>query len=326
MHRAVLVLLLLAAVVLAGPAPGADGAELWQALRWGEDPGIPGAPTDGSGQTTPNENEMTVLAAATSSSVEVRLAKSHSALDLKNSAFDDCTTWFGLRFVGSPTARNHSWCISTTIRGDGTAQAGSDSSGRAWGESYQLIRVTGDHQNLCGGALAVKCGTGAHPPLPLPEEFLSSEGEPGPAAAEDGFDVARSESSRGNGETCRIEVEVRAGAAGLAGGTSGQAWTKTSASLGITIEMRGRCTIAGMEVEDRFVLTGAPDDPTEVIDTPQDDAEEDGAAKAPADEPDDGGPAEEGEEDAAPGAGEPGKDPGSEEQAPTEAPDVESGK
>jgi len=258
MVRVLFILFLLTGTALASP-----GHASWKAEYWGENPAASQLP-----EKDADRNGVTVIAAATASYVDAYLTTAIDVSDQEESNDDESTAWFRLKFVGSPNATEHHWRIHTDIVGTGQAEAYSCFEASSWGESLQVVTITGDNENLGGGHLAVRANAKAGLSIVIPKSLKSIFTKSSRARALDKFTASFPKDSFGQGKSCAIQVDNSVEASGAACSVIQTSSFWIRAQIDAEIEMVGFCRFAGINVKDRFRLLSDDDDETKAAVTP----------------------------------------------------------
>lgn len=289
MLRVSLIVLLLAGAVCAEPEPDSAvrKAGSWKATCWGTAPTASKLPEGFNERKKATRNEMFVFAGATASLVDANLTTSLTEKDQKAKDDDSSTAWFGLAFAGSGRATDHTWSITTTIKGSGTAHAYSNGESSTWSESLQLIQISGDNTNTGGGQLAVEANEQLTLSISLPKTVRITFPKSSRTFKSDSFTESNTVTTSGSGKCCRIRVKSTAEAKGQATSIVSTASTWILASMDAEITMEGTAKIFGIPVVDRFCLTDDPDDKTAAAVTPPTGGCERGGNEAPTDSPTD---------------------------------------
>jgi hypothetical protein len=213
------------------------------------------------------------------------------------------TAWYSLVFSGASEATNHTWRISTRIRGGGMAEAAASLDGGSWGEAVLAIQFSGDHDDAASGQLVVEDSGGAQVSLAAPANLRITLEKTARMVGVDTFRTDRPRTTVGTGRCCRVRVDTAAEAKVSAKSIAGLASVSLGGLLRADLEMTGTCVVRGVRIEDRFRVTTAPADFWGATVSPPEGGFERGEASPP-DEPTDeersGAPASGDEEAAAP--------------------------
>jgi len=239
--RTLLTLLLLAVPVIAGPGS-------WKAIRYGADETEPGTP----GKVTGNAMMMEVIAHAVYTGVSAMAMTDPLSANEDGTGSASDTVWYEMRFVGDSGATNLSWSIESSIRGQGDALADVCIQGSAWGESIEVISVTGDNTNSGVGQLAVTDSGSTKISLSAPPRVTVSLTQTMRSEGSDNYVVKKLKKTTGPGGKCRIRVETDAKAQAVARTIIGHASVSLIGYLHVDLEMKGICTFGSIRITDTF--------------------------------------------------------------------------
>jgi len=231
---------------------------VWKVIRFGPDPTV-AAP---AGTAAGNAKTMEVFAGASLTRVRAFAIDDILGLKQDGTAERDAEAWFTLKFCGSKLATNHKWEISTTVHGKGTALAGTNVDGHAWGESVQVVEYTGDNTNVLHGQLVVASSGSVGITVGFPAGFGITLEKQTRSQQNDVFDLKKQRSSAGPGKLCRVLVRTYAKAHVSAATLLGAASASLQGYLRGDLTMKGFCSVGEKECEDSFELDDDDTDTT----------------------------------------------------------------
>ncbi len=244
----------LLAGILSGVPPAAAGPGDWTALEHD------GACTLPPAVATPvgNARLLRVAVGPLMGFATAMAATDTVSRDEMGAATGIDTAWYSLVSSGSPEATNHTWRISTRIRGGGIATADASLDGGSWGEAVLAIQFTGDHDNAATGQLVVEDSGGAQVSLAAPANLRITLEKTARMVGVDKFRTDRPRTTVGTGRCCRVRVDTAAEVKVSAKSFTGFACVSLDGLLRADLEMTGTCLVRGLRIEDRFRVTTAP--------------------------------------------------------------------